>query len=236
MNKITKNKIVMYRAVLKVLEDHEASWNGVPAFHTAVQQYRDKMDVLDLLAAHQNEALLGVTDQKDLKKQEIADKGFIIASALKAFAVSENNIKLLDQVKISHSSLQNATIIVTLQLIDRILSKATSFSAQLVDYGIDQAQIDELASLRVNIKTEFGEPRLAIIARKTTTSDIKILVKDIDAILENRLSSLMATFRLSHPKFYKLYQNAKNVINFRTGKLRSAEGEIPIEPDEGNGE
>lgn len=232
MDKMTKNKIAMYKAVRAVIESNQANWSALPAFASAVQTFGERLNALEQAAYHQNLALVGVSAVKNAKRAIVADKTYAMSSSLVAYAVVTNDVELFQQMKIAKHELDNCSKDRMLILVNRVLTRATALVNLLADYGIDQASIDELQVLRDELDAQMGAPRNAIIDRKGQTARIKSLVRELDAILKFQLDRLMVILKEDFPQFFQDYGYARSVVDHRNRRA-SASPDVPPEVDDG---
>jgi hypothetical protein len=231
MDKLMKNKLAMYKTLKTVIAEHQAEWSGLPAFSTSYAAFTSRLTALEQSAYQQNLALIGVSAVKNAKKAIVAEKTYAMSSAMVAFAVVNNDVELINQMKINKHDLHSATRDFILVLVDRVISRATELVGQLNDYGVDQVSIDELQLLRDELDAQMNAPRNAMIGRKGETSRIKSLRKELDAIIKFQLDKLMVILKEEHPDFFMAYNNARIVVDY---KNRSAGmTEVPPEVDDG---
>lgn len=231
MNKITKNKIAMYKAVRTIIETNQANWSELPAFASAVQTFDQRLDALEQAAYHQNLALVGVSAVKNAKRSIVAEKAYAMSSSMVAFAVVTDNVELVNHMKIAKHELDNCSKDKMLILVDRIITRASELVNLLVDYGIDQASIDELQLLRDELDAQMNAPRNAIIDRKGQTARIKSLVRELDAILKFQLDKLLFILKEDHPQFFIAYSNARLIVDHKN--RTSGNASLPPERDDG---
>lgn len=230
----------MYKSLKTVLTSQQANWSTLPAFASAVQTFEARLTALEEATYHQNLALVGVSAVKDAKKVIVADKAYAMSSAMVAYAIVNNDVELLNHMKISKHQIAQASRDLILVLLDRIISRATGLVNDLEAYGVDQASIDELQTLRNELDQQMGAPRTAIIDRKGQTSRIKSLVKELDVIIKFQLDKLMQILKEDHPAFFVAYSNARMIIDHRnrpTGGAERDDGESEIDiipPSEGD--
>jgi hypothetical protein len=240
MDKITKNKLAMYRSLRTVLTSHEAEWSALPAFASAVQTFGARLDALEQSMYQQNIALVGVSAVRDAKKSIVADKAYAMSSAMVAYGVVNNDVELINHVKIARHRIMHAPRDLVLVLVDRILIRGASLIGQLDIYGVDQAAIDQLQLLRDELSTQMNAPRNAILDRKGQTERIRNLVKEIDAILKFRLDKLIIILKEEHPELFAAYTNARVIVDHRNRTAGSGERDDgsstpPLEGDTGGG-
>lgn len=205
----------MYKAVRSIIETNQANWSALPAFASAVQTFGARLDALEQAAYHQNLALVGVSAVKNAKRSIVADKAYAMSSSMVAFAVVNNDVELINQMKIAKHELLNSSKDRMLILLDRILTRANDLVNLLGDYGIDQPSIDELQLLRDELDAQMSAPRNAIIDRKGQTARIKSLVRELDAIIKFQLDKLMIILKEDHPDFFIGYTNARVIVDHR---------------------
>ena len=231
----------MYKALKTIIADNEANWSGLPAFANAYASFADRLTALEQSMYNQNLALIGVSAVKNAKKAIVVDKAYAISSALVAFAVVNNDVELINHMKIAKHELNGASNDLILVLVDRIILRATDLVGQLSDYGVDQSSIEELQLLRDELDTQINAPRNAIIDRKGQTSRIKALVRELDALIKLQLDKLMVILKEEHPEFFITYKNARMIVDHKNraaGSVESgdASGEEPeSENDDGGG-
>lgn len=222
----------MYKAVKTVVANNNAAWSGLPAFANAYTAFNEKLSLLEQLSNSQTFALIGVRSVKEAKRKITAEKAYAISSSLAAYAVLTNNVELIDLMKIRRWDLLRGASVRMLQLLDLILSKANALVGDLDDFGVDQAVVDELQTLRDELEVSFTAPRNAIIERKVLTTQIKNLIREIDLLLKHQLDKLIVVLQEEHADLFITYQNARIIIDLRA-KRGSSE---PDAEDSGEGE
>lgn len=220
MNKNTKNKIAMYKAVKSVIDANQTAWNALPAFGTVYTAFIETLTALEQSAYDQSLATLGVKAEKNVKREELALKTYAISSGIVAFAVLNNDASLIDQMNIGKWELKNAGKTRLLQLVDRVIAKGTAFGNQLSDFGIDSTAMAELQSLRNETEALLDAPRNAIVERRLHTQQINSLRKELDQILYLQLDKLMVVLKAEHPTFFQSYRNARVVVDLKGRKTR----------------
>lgn len=231
MNKITKNKIAMYKAVRSIIENHEAIWTNLPAFSQSRDAFIEKLNELEQKSYAQSLALIGVSAAKDAKKQIAIERTYAISSGLVAFATMSNNPALLEQMNVKKKDIFQASKTNLLLIIDRVIAKATEFGNELTDFGVDQQSVAELKELRDELEIQFNAPRNAIIERKGYTQQIKALRIELDRIIKFQLDKLILVFETEHPEFFTAYKNARVIVDHKNRP--SGNASLPPERDDG---
>lgn len=90
----------MYKAVRAVIEKHHAVWESLPAFIQSRDAFIEKLDTLEQKSFAQSLALVGVSAAKNAIRQISAERTYAISSGIVAYAVINNNVALLEQMKV----------------------------------------------------------------------------------------------------------------------------------------
>ena len=216
MNRRHMNKFAMYKAVKDYLEANGGSWSGMPAFENAYTQFIEKLSQLERYAFKQSTAVMGITDTVHQKRAEVASRTSEIAGAILAYAADEGNLELERFADVSMSKVKHTPILTGIQNVERIITAAEEYLAELEDYGVDQEKIDILKALRDELVVLTITPRKAILSRKSATQSIERVVREIDGILRRKMDKLALSLRSTAPQFYVDYQNARFVVDYGT--------------------
>lgn len=206
----------MYKAVKTVIAENNSAWAGFPAFETAVQQFSDKVDLLEHSGYNQAFALVGVSALRNSRREAAAERFQAIASSITAYAVVNNRPEVIAQMKINRSDLIFCSTLRMLQQMDVVIARGTEHLGELAPYGIDQGVLDELIATREELNILLTSPRKAITDRKLITRQLSMLSKDINDLLRFRLDNLMEMIKFEHPDFFRAYHNARVVIDHRS--------------------
>lgn len=223
MRKHMKNKLAMYKNVKVVIAKHADAWSELPAFASAVERFNDRMEKLEKSAYLQDLSLVGVSAVKNAVKTMAVEKSHAMASAMLAYGVVNNDVELINRMKISRSTLMKSSRDRVLLFIDRILESAVIHLDGLDMYGVDLGDVNALRSMRDELDIQLSAPRNAIIDRKGETARINFLEKELDAIVHLQLDKLVVVLKEGHPEFFVDYKNARMIIDYRNRVAGSAE-------------
>lgn len=227
MNTRNGNKLKMYKAVESVCTVNEAVWNGVPAFAAAYGNFTAKVATLEQLELNQDVRSVGVKDVKDQEREAAADLAHTIASALRVLGKNAGNTSLLALLHFPDSDLYYRGSATTIKLMSRVKDAAVQHTASLADYGIAQAQIDELVMRVDQLSATFGSTRDAIVDRGKTTELITETIREIDALLKKELDLLVEVLKADHHDFALSYQKAREVVDLHGKKHKTGDGDAP---------
>lgn len=214
----------MYETVLAIIMQNQSSWANFPAFSTMVGEFSGKLQELEDLSYQQGTVLPGVTSAKNELRRQTIRKARVLVGALKAYALFTGGVMLAEQVDLSQSDLARLSHLEFKNQLDAIIILCTEHLTELGDYGVTQALIDELQTLRDECDVAFGSPRQAIVDRKTVTQSIELRVSALDKLLKKGLDALMISFKDTVPDFYFHYKAARVIVDLK-GKSNGESGE-----------
>ncbi|MEY3238171.1 MAG: hypothetical protein RI883_2272 [Bacteroidota bacterium] len=204
----------MYKRVKDILTTNDTIWEGIPAFVSAFETMSPKIRLMEEKEAMQQAITVGVSAEKDHIKKERIDRIFRISSALVAFSTSTENEKLRKEMKITHNSLNALARIDLISRIDRIIERAQTHSADLVDFGITLQDVEDIVNHRDELDEQLSNPRKAIDDRKKMNAAIIKLSKEIDMLLSGSIDQLVNVLKAVHPEFFTAYFDARLVIDY----------------------
>lgn len=208
-----RNKLNMYITVLQFLANNTAIWSTLVAFADAVTVLTNKVAELQGQVAIQSMQIVGYAASKKGKKNELVTKLLVVTGALKAYATVINDPVLFAYADFTKSELKRQPDNILTQTANNIHSKATSLLPSLGSYGIDGALLTQLQTMITDYVNLVESPRLARIAKKTATANIKTLIKEIDTILKTVLDMLIVQFKVTASDFFNGYNSAREIID-----------------------
>jgi len=213
------NKLNMYQAVELVCDAHADTWITISAFVQIYQLFVGKLSTLKQQAYLHTNVTIGVREAKDVERATVVKKAIIIAGALRSLSNVESNAKLSAQLRFSYSKLMQCNAIRLMQYLDTIIEVATIHIAELPDFGIPQAKLDELILLRNQLEQTLLTTRNAIVVRKSLSTELELLSHETNQLLRANLDQLMLVVGNDHPAFYRQYQAARVTVDHR-GKIK----------------
>lgn len=207
----------MYRMVMDILNEYQSVWEGTPKMVSAHSELTSKIELIQFHSEKQRSYTLGVRDSRNQLKKETAKLGARIAAALTALGSDLQDLELIAQVQISESKIYHNSAGETLILLDRILIHANVHASALVDYGIDEAALNEFISKRDTLMSNIVAPRKAILKRKDSSAQINVLSSEIDLLLRNKIDKMVMILRPLNESFYMEYTNARMILDYGQG-------------------
>ena len=216
MKSSQENKLSMYFAVQKVCKANSSVWSGLPAFVTAVANFETNIgSIKDTLEA-QGKNIFGVSQDKSFIKDTMIDKTLQVANAVFAYATEINDLTLRGKVDFSRSELKKTRDSFTLQNCQLVRDEANAIIGVLAPYGIVALDLTDLQNKIGAYASILAGPRTAITERKGATAEITNLFRKTDVILKGKMDKLMEKFKISTPKFYKLYFDSRIIVDLGT--------------------
>lgn len=203
----------MYLAVHKVLKDKEASWNEIPAFAKAFKDFEKKVSVIDETRLVQERQVTGITVDKAAVKDKMAVLASAMGSAIMAYATDQENGALYEAVNYSLSEIKYASDTAAHDRAQRISNEVKAILPSLADYGISRSDLTALQNAITAYAALLPAPRTAKSTSKAATTGLVVVFRSADGILKNKLDKMMVQFTEDDPDFYRVYTNARMIID-----------------------
>ena len=217
MNKHAQNKFKMYKDVVGTCTENAAVMGNVAVFGTTLNAVKQKMVILETIAAEQASMLMGVKNEKESKRKETAEKAETLGGFLTSYALGANDEVLLASLRFFPSILNHASALKMMQLLDRIIAASNQHLSDLAVYGITQSDVTQLETLRAEMDVLFAAVRKAIGDRKARTGEIDAVVKEIDKLL-GQMDNMVLSVKSSNAFFYTRYQSARAIVDYQGKK------------------
>jgi len=212
-----ENKFSMYLASEDILDANNATWAGTPAFVSAKTLYSDVILRIGKARQVQEKETKGVTEDKAQAREAAITKGITIAAATFAFASVTSNNTLKEQVNYSPSDLRLSRDTILVDRLRVIHNAANDYAADLVDFGVQAADLSDLDTLINKYADQVQNPRTAIGERSTATQELEALFVEGDTVLKEQLDKLIEIFKVSAPNFYNQYKSARVIVDLGRG-------------------
>ena len=212
MTATQNNKLNSYQAVDPVLEDHETTWQALPAFAEAVTEFRDVIPEINGLAQVQANGL-GAVEEKQAAFDDMVGAADEVAAATHAYAVKAEDHELAARVDYSRSDIESGRGSEVVTRCRDIHSAATANLASLADYGVTAAKLSALKKKTDTFEGLQPKPRQRIAKRKSATQTLPQRFTTADVILGDRLDKLALQFKDTASDFYNEYHAARSIVD-----------------------
>lgn len=223
MNNKQQNKITMFEAVANVMKENQARWQKIKALEEAYGEFTELMVELRNKGTQRSKDTTGVTLNKKQKKELMAKKASLLAGSAYAYAGKIKNIELQRKFDYNFSFLKKADDNNAFSLVKAITEEAGKLMPQLIDYGVEEGEIEEVIKLAEDFKNHIGEKAHIKSGRVAATLTLGELFDEISLLLSEQIDLLMRRFEDKEPEFYRTYQNART-IGGRSGNEQGGEG------------
>lgn len=211
MDSLQQARLNSYQTIETHCNNNAAIVATIPAFQNAFNDFKAK--IVEIIAAdrQQNIDLTGITADKAQLKKTLCERASIIAGAIFAFASTNSNNELKQQMNVSLSKLLKTS---DNQLAARCRNIHDTGAANLdvlKDYGINAAKLTALQTDIDEYAAAAPKPRAVRTQRKTATGSLRELFKQADQMLEERMDPLIGLLKETNPDFAATYANAREI-------------------------
>ncbi len=214
MNKNQTNRKEMHDAVIAFLDGKPEKWSSIPK----IVVFKTELSTVNLAIEQSQESQLAaqvyVGENKQQMKVTIALKADILNDAAEAFAVVTEDAKLESKMAASFSDLKNLRNGDFIPKIKDVIAEVeTHKEALTAEYGVTEAQIEDLKADLNRFLDMNGEPRAYQIASTQATKSLADLFGEAHEILTTKLDKVMKIFKRRDPEFYNGYLAARVIVD-----------------------
>jgi hypothetical protein len=206
----------MYRATEMHCDENAAIIAAIPAFVAAFNEFKSKIVAISETEQLKVVVIKGIATDKSTAKQALAETALDIANAVYAFAATNSNETLKQEMKFTLSKLAKTRDEEHVPQTQNIHDRGSELINDLKDYGITTAILTELQTAISNYSAVTPKPRTAVSNRKTITANLSRLFKEADAILHDKMDKLIGIFKKNNPDFAATYEATRIIIDSQT--------------------
>lgn len=216
MNAEQQAKLNMYDSVENVCQENAATVAAINAFKTALDEFKDKIDTIREVAQQKDVTTTGATADKKARKENLSRVASAVAGAIYAYAATTANNTLKQEVNFSAYALLRTKDAMLAPRCRNIHDLGAANLAALADYGVTAATLTELQTAIDAFAESVSKPRAAISARAAKTATLPQLFDEADAILTERMDTLIEMFAVTNPDFVATYHSARKILDAPT--------------------
>lgn len=205
------NKLNMYEAVAKVIDDNRSAWQDLSVLIDVFTELSNLLTELRNVGTQRAKKTTGVTQNKSEKKELMAKKATALASSAYAYAERNKNRDLQSKFDYTFSTLFRLDDNNAINQVQAIIEEAEKIAAQLAPFGVKPEEITELKTIVESFTTSIGEKSNVKSGRVSATKSLATLFKETDALLKNQMDKLVFRLADSQATFYQTYQNARAI-------------------------
>lgn len=207
----------MFGSVHTVLTANQATWNGVPAFASAVNLFVSNLEILDRKLSEQSVALTGVTLEKQGQLNRLSEEMLLAHNALYLYGKETVSIILKERNRTSKSDLLRLSIGRAKVHGNDLKNDLLAHGSALEPYGITEIFITELIGKIDGLPELIESSRIALLRRKGATKAIDEAESKITDILRDQIDRLVLIFKNEYPQFVSDYLHARASGSHRNG-------------------
>ena len=222
MNAFQVSTLASYKLTVTEAKNNPEAVALIPTFAKGITRLEAITIELDSLGVEQSKNITGITGDKHVYQEGLADFVIDVAGAVHSFANGKSNKTLQTKVNfktnkvhsLNQNDLTNAAAVV--------LEEAGKIPAEtLAEEGITAEEMTQFAeTFKLFSGTTTGK-REAVIERSSTTDRIAELFAEAADLKKNTLDRLVTQYQRKAPEFYNKYKAAANVIHKRAAKANT---------------
>lgn len=203
----------MYEQVRTVLVNHQPLWENLPAFADSAENFFQLHDDLNVLKSAQRKKIKHLTELRDKLLKECIDEGHELIQVLKLHAIKTGDAEKILKFSISKNEFKYGRLQDKLDRLNDLAEDLQPVKTQLVVYGVDEVKIDAFEAKFSELNALSKTPREKIVDRHTITEMISEKNNAINSILHLELNVMMKQFKTTQAEFYRLYINARSIVD-----------------------
>ena len=213
MNKYQSARLDSLNLIVKESSNNPESIALVPTFGTIIKQLENICTELGEHQVDQEKDLTGITTNKDVTLENLADSSIEIAGAVHSYAYDKQDHALMEKVNYRSTDIERMTQSEVVVVAGIILEEALKIPAtDLANEGITAKEITDFKELISYFKSIKSSNREAVIDRSGTTEKINELFREASSLIKNKLDRLALQFKRKDPAFYLKYKAARTVL------------------------
>ena len=223
MKRFEENRLSMFKTVDIATENHATVIDAILPLKSARTELKQIIVNLGNAVQKQSTNISGYTEEKKQRRQKMTDQTFVVGQLVSAFAIAKNMIALDGEVNFPVSTLNRMQDDEVGEICNKVYLKAKEHLADLADYGITTAVLNELKELIDNYNSKTQLNKVTLEQKSEQTKIIAQLIKDGKALLTNSFDKLMLILRNTNPEAYNAFVAARNSMPKRHAKKSNGE-------------
>ena len=223
MKRFEENHLSMFKTVDIATENHATVIDAILPLKSARTELKQIIVNLGNAVQKQSTNISGYTEEKKQRRQKMTDQTFVVGQLVSAFAIAKNMTALDADVNYSITTLNRMSDDEVGEICNKVYLKAKEHLADLADYGITTAVLNELKELIDNYNSKTQLNKVTLEQKSEQTKIIAQLIKDGKALLTNSFDKLMLILRNTNPEAYNAYVAARNSMPKRHAKKSNGE-------------
>ena len=205
------NKHNMYKAVLTSLRQSQGSISKIPVFAKVVDEFAQKIKEIEELDITYQNVRKGAFDHKERVRGELIEAHMKLSSAIYVYGKRNEIFKLTDRTKVNRSKLKTARELDFLQWARILFNDAQENKEALVDFGIDEKEIEKLGNLVQAFEDAMKSMSVKTARRSSSRERLRDLFNEVDEIVKDSLDRLIELIKDEDDSGYMHYQASRMI-------------------------
>ena len=212
------NKYRMYLSTEKTLDENQILWAGVPALVSAKTVLSTNISAIGDYSTKLMSDGTGQTAVKKQNRDELENAILKMTGGLVAYCTAQDLVAQRKDINFKPYQVTRAKDIELYNMAAALLKVALPVKTQLSIYFIEEADIDELNALHTAFLKSIPGKRDSIGSALAARLAMRLLFKETDLLIKDKLDNLMVIFRAAKPEFYTKYGSARVIVDLGHGK------------------
>ncbi|MCB0759893.1 MAG: hypothetical protein KDC12_00115 [Flavobacteriales bacterium] len=225
MDKRQMNKLSMYEAVYRLLQQNPQLWDGVNAFNRTVVEFGDKVKQIRETSVEQASIALGKGQVKANARKDLVLHSDAVLGILQVYALEEGKPDLERVLADLAAGIRREAAPKAHFKAQHLLELIHGNKEAVTLYGLTDEMIARFESAVDTFESEMVTPRRSIAQRKAVTAELKTMFAQVDELLNKKLDRLIHQFRQLDQQFVSRYNNVRLIVDYGTRKLGTPPGE-----------
>jgi len=211
MNKEQESSFAMMLKVRNFNEKNKETLAVVPALPPFFATVKSKITDLILADAGGRSDVSGHAIAKSRTRETLERQALNISNGLASYAVVNNDYVLQKRADFPKSAWYQFSEEELVTQATIIKNLAAPLSANLVDFGVAEADVTAIGTTINSFTDIISNPSLAIDQRKNDNQRVVVVLDEIRTVLIEKLDVLMRSFEVNNPSLYSLYLSARAI-------------------------
>ena len=226
MNKYQTAKFDSFELIVKESGNNPESIAKVPKFGSFVNRIDEICNEIGPHRVEQEKNLTGITTEKDVIFENLADFTVEISGAIYSFAHEMNDNVLMAKVNYKPTRIESMSQSKLIAFAGITLDEALKIpSNELADQGISAKDLATYQELLARFSSVKSSKKEAVIDRSGTTKKLNNLFKEATSLVNDKLDRLAVQFKRKDPEFYLKYRAARTV-HYRSGTKKETDAVV----------
>lgn len=214
MKKSDLNTLSMAQAVIAVLNLFTAKIGLAPK----LQELLDLLTDLVTKYHDKNKKMVLENDFASIKQKSrdaLTLAADILISQMKLYAAMEKDLITTNQLNLYYNDLYKVSGDMLADRCTKVADVATALGVKLTGYNVTPVIVTDFRTLIGGFSELISAPRMDITARAAIKKDMENIIREIRALLNDKMDLSMNSIKKSEPEMYNAYTSARVVVDLK---------------------